>query len=191
MFLDEPQTNQPPEIIALPGARNAPASEARPDRRQAHQNVYPQPITLSTLWDKRGPDNLTPTDGEPTTPGGFGEREDWNDGQFAAALELAAGLSVVEAATAVDATAMEAVTVAFAIQVAEVQTMINAPAQMETVALALALAVAEQQTMAEAPAQSERVDMSLALSATESTTAESSTLQEAMALSLTLTVTER
>jgi hypothetical protein len=195
MFLTEGQTPDPPQVIPLPGSRGWQDVPPHPDLFEDFADVYPDVLTLGSLW------GTGPT--EPTYPGDDdddppvvnpSETRDWGDGSFDEALTLGAVLSAKETGTAAYVAALAASPDAFALGVAlsatETTTMISLVVPSDGMSFGVALGVTETDTGRYLAPDADPVDIGLSVEVSESETATTAETSETLALGIALAVTE-
>jgi len=198
MFLTERHTPDPPQVIPLPGSRGWKNVPPHPDLFEDFADVYPQALSLASLWgtgpvEPTYPDDDDAGDDDPPIVVNPPETRDWGDGSFAEALTLGAGLSAKETSAAVYVEALAASPDAFALGVAlsatETTTMISLVVPTDGVTFGAALGVTETDTGRYIAPDFDPVDMGISLEVREGETATTANSSEALALGIALTVT--
>ncbi len=191
MFLTEGHTPDPPQVIPLPGSRGYRDVSPHPDLFEDFADVYPQALSLASLWGTGPTEPTYPDDGDDDPPIVVNrpETRDWGDGSFAEALTLGMDFAAIETTTASYATPEPyAVTFGMDLSIVERQTMISLSTPRDAVALGLSFSVAEAGTAAYS-ASLALVDMGMSVEVNESTTAACASASEALALGLAITIT--
>jgi len=195
MFLPEGHTPDPPQVIPLPGSRGWRDVSPHPDLFEDFADVYPQALSLVSLWGT-GPTEPTypDDDDDPPVVVNPSETRDWGDGSFDEALTLGAVLSAKETSAAAYVEALAASPDAFALGVAlsaiETTTMISLVVPTDGMSFGAALGVTETDTGRYIAPDFDPVDMGLTLEVSETETATTADSTEALALGIALTVTE-
>jgi hypothetical protein len=195
MFLTEGQTPDPPQVIPLPGSRGYRDVSPHPDLFEDFADVYPELLTLGSLWGT-GPTEPTYPDDDDDDPPVVNppETRDWGDGSFDETLTLGAGLTATETSTAVYVEALADSPDAFAIGVAlsatETTTMISLALPTDGMTFGAALGVTETDTGRYLAPECDPVDIGLSLEVSETETTTTADSSEALALGIALTLTE-
>ncbi len=199
MFLTEGHTPDPPQVIPLPGSRGWKDVPPHPDLFEDFADVYPQALTLASLWgtgptEPTYPDDEDTGDDDPPIVVNPSETRDWGDGSFAEALTLGAGLSAKETSAAVYVEALAGSPDAFALGVAlsatETTTMISLVVPTDGMTFGAALGVTETDAGRYLAPDADPVDIGLSLEVRERETATTAETSEAFALGIALTLTE-
>jgi len=195
MFLTEGQTPDPPQVIPLPGSRGLRDVSSHPDLFEDFADVYPEVLTLGSLWGT-GPSEPTypEDDDDPPVVVNPPETRDWGDGSFAETLTLGAGLTATETSTAAYVDLLAASPDAFALGVAlsaiETTTMISLVVPTDGLTFGAALGVTETDTGCYLAPDADPVDIALSLEVSEAETATTADSSESLALGIALTLTE-
>ena len=196
MFLTEGQTPDPPEVIPLPGSRGLRDVSPHPDLFEDFTDVYPERLTLGTLWGTGPTEPTYPEDDDDDPPIVVNppETRDWGDGSFDEALTLGAALAAKETSSAAYVEALAASPDAFALGVAlsatETTTMISLVMPTDGMSFGAALGVTETDTGCYQAPDADPVDMGLSLEVSETETATTADSSEVLALGIALTLTE-
>ena len=196
MFLPEGHTPDPPQVIPLPGSRGWRDVSPHPDLFEDFADVYPQALSLASLWGTGPTEPTYPDDGDDDPPVVVNpsETRDWGDGSFIEALTLGAALTAKETSAAAYVEALAASPDAFALGVAlsatETTTMISLVVPTDAMTFGAALGVTETDTGHYLAPDFDSVDMGLSLEVSETETATTADSTEALALGIALTVTE-
>lgn len=195
MFLTEGPTPDPPQVIPRPGSRGWRDVPPHPDLFEDFADVYPQALSLVSLWGT-GPTEPTypDDDDDPPVVVNPSETRDWGDGSFDEALTLGAVLSAKETSAAAYVEALAASPDAFALGVAlsaiETTTMISLVVPTDGMSFGAALDVTETDVGRYIAPDADPVDIGLSLEVSESETAVAAESSEALALGIALSVTE-
>jgi hypothetical protein len=196
MFLTEGQTPDPPQVIPLPGSRGWQDVPPHPGLFEDFADVYPERLTLGTLWGTGPTEPTYPDDDDDDPPVVVNppETRDWGDGSFDEALTFGAALMATETSAAVYVQALAASPDAFAIGVAlsatETTTMISLVMPTDGMNFGAALGVTETDTGRYLAPDCDPVDMGLSLEVSEAETAATADSSESLALGIALTLTE-
>jgi hypothetical protein len=195
MFLTEGQTPDPPQVIPLPGSRGLRDVPPHPDLFEDFADVYPERLTLGTLWGT-GPTEPTYPDDDDDDPPVVNpsETRDWGDGSFDEAITLGAALTATETSAAAYVEALVGSPDAFVLGVAlsaiETTTMISLVVPTDGMTFGAAFDVTETDTGRYIASDADPVDIGLSLEVSETETATTADSSEALALGIALTVTE-
>jgi len=195
MFLTEGQTPDPPQVIPLPGSRGWQDVPPHPDLFEDFADVYPEVLSLGSLWGT-GPTEPTYPDDDDDDPPVVNpsETRDWGDGSFDEELTFGATLSAKETSTAAYVEAVADSPDAFALGVAlsatETTTMISLVVPTDAMSFGASLGVTETDTGHYIALEFDSVDIGLSLEVSESETATTAETSEALALGIALAVTE-
>jgi hypothetical protein len=195
MFLTEGHTPDPPQVIPLPGSRGWKDVPPHPDLFEDFSDVYPQALSLASLWGTGPVEPTYPDDGDDDPPVVVNphETKDWGDGSFDEALTLGTVLSAKETSAAAYVEALAASPDAFALGVAlsatETTTMISLVVPTDGVSMGASLGVTETDTGRYLSPDYDPVDIGLSLEVSETETATTAESSEALALGIALSVT--
>ena len=198
MFLTEGHTPDPPQVIPLPGSRGWRDVSPHPDLFEDFADVYPQALSLASLWgtgpvEPTYPDDDDAGDDDPPVVNPS-ETRDWGDGSFDEALTLGTVLSAKETSAAAYVEALAASPDAFALGIAlsatETTTMISLVVPTDGMTFGAALGVTETDASRYLAPDFDPVDIGLLLEVSERETAVAAESSEALALGIALTVTE-
>jgi len=194
MFLTEGQTPDPPQVIPLPGSRGWQDVPPHPDLFEDFADVYPEVLTLGSLWGTGPTEPTYPDDDDDPPVVNPSETRDWGDGSFDEALTLGAVLTAKETSTAAYVAALAGSPDAFALGVAlsatETTTMISLVVPTDAMSFDAALGVTETDSGRYLAPDTDPVDIGLSLEVSESETATTAETSEALALGIALAVTE-
>jgi len=196
MFLTEGQTPDPPQVIPLPGSRGLRDVLPHPDLFEDFADVYPERLTLGSLWGMGPTEPTYPDDGDDDPPVVVNppETKDWGDGSFAESLTLGAGLTATETSTAAYVEALagspDAFSLGAALSATETTTMISLALPTDGMSFGAMLGVTETATGCYLAPDADAVDMGLTLEVSETETATTAETSEALALGISLTLTE-
>jgi len=195
MFLTEGQTPDPPQVIPLPGSRGYRDVSPHPDLFEDFADVYPERLTLGTLWGTGPTEPTYPDDDDDDPPVVVNppETRDWGDGSFDETLTLGAALTAKETSAAAYVEALAASPDALALGVAlsatETTTMISLVMPTDGMSFGAALGVTETDSGRYLAPDSDTVDIGLSLEVSEIETATTAETSEALALGIALSVT--
>jgi hypothetical protein len=176
-------------VIPLPGSRGYRDVPPHPDLFEDFADVYPELLTLASLWGTGPTEPTYPDDDDDPPVVKPPETKDWGNGSFDEALTLGMGFAAIETTTAsYAAPEPDAVTFGMSMSIVERQTMISLSTPRDAVALGLSFAVAEAGTAAYS-ASLTLVDMGMSVEVNESTTAACASASEALAFGLAITIT--